>query len=544
MKSTMRQREFPKTSTTIARTFAALLLAPLAALHAAEPAADPVPVTAISGEYDDASNKKASSNAAITVAAGGLPIILTAPHGGRAAIPGVPERKGDAASRFNPRPDSNTDILVEKLADALEQKLGKRPYVVIARFHRKYIDANRRPQDAFESAEAKAIYEAYHAAIASACREVTSRWGRGIVLDIHGQASQPDVVLRGTQNGKTVAHLLKQSGREAVFGETSLFGQLAKQGFVVFPPVGSSDPESPNYSGGHTVGTHGSSSGGTIDAIQLELGTKHRDSKTIEDVADKLANAITAFARSCLPAEEQKPVTSDASKRTGKIAVGVYLDKGAGPSVNDLLRALSKFDQVSVTKLTAEQIRSGGLAGLDILMHPGGSGGEQGRNLDEPGRKKIRDFVREGGGYIGICAGAYLATAQYPWSLNILDARVIDTKHWNRGIGTVDIELTPAGREILRTKNQKLPIHYAQGPLLAPANRPEIEDYEEMASFKTEIAKHGAPTGVMIGTTAIARGRFGQGRVICFSPHPEMTEGLEAFVQDAIDYVNRKPAGQ
>ena len=95
----------------------------------------------------------------------------------------MPERKGDGASRFNPRSDSNTDILAEKLADALEQKLGKRPYVVIARFH------------------------------------------------------------RGTQNGKTVSHLLSRSGREAVYGEMSLFGQLVKQGFAVFPPVGSSPRE-------------------------------------------------------------------------------------------------------------------------------------------------------------------------------------------------------------------------------------------------------------------------------------------------------------
>ena len=240
----------------------------------------------------------------------------------------------------------------------------------------------------------------------------------------------------------------------------------------------------------------------------------------------------------------EKQADAREQKRTGKIAVGVYVDKGAGPSANNLLRVLGKFDQVSVTKLTAEQIRSGGLAGLDILMHPGGSGGEQGRNLDEPGREKIRGFVREGGGFIGICAGAYLASAHYPWSLNILDAKVLDTKHWNRGTGTVDIELTSKGRETLRTTNQKLPIHYAQGPLLAPANRPDIEDYEEMATFKTEIAKNGAPKGVMIGTTAIARGRFGQGRVICFSPHPEMTAGLEAFVQDAIDYVTRKRASQ
>ena len=196
-----------------------------------------------------------------------------------------------------------------------------------------------------------------------------------------------------------------------------------------------------------------------------------------------------------------------------------------------------------MTKLTAEQIRSGGLAGLDILIHPGGSGGEQGRNLDEPGREKIRNFIREGGGYIGICAGAYLASAQYPWSLNLLDAKVIDTEHWNRGIGSVDIELTPVGREILRTTNQRLPIHYAQGPLLAPANRPEIKTMKRWRTSRRR-SQRTAPQGVMIGTTAIARGRFGQGRVICFSPHPEMTAGLEAFVQDAIDYVNRKRAGK
>jgi N-formylglutamate amidohydrolase/glutamine amidotransferase-like uncharacterized protein len=528
-------------------TLAALLLAPLAVLHSAGQSS---PIGPTSSASPESGSRKpligiaSLTNAAITVATGGLPIILSAPHGGRATIPCVPERKGDGVTRFNPRTDTNTDILTEKLADALEQKLGKRPYVVVARFHRKYVDVNRSPQNAFESAEAKATYDDYHAAIAAACKEVTARWGRGVVLDIHGQSSQPGVVFRGTQNGKTVSHLLSRSGREAVYGETSLFGQLTKEGFAVFPPVGSSDTESTNYTGGHIVRTHGSSAGGTIDAIQLELGTKYRDSKTIEDVADKLANAITAFGRSYLPADEQKSHAGDTSKRTGKISVGVYLDKGAGPSANNLLRALSKCDQVTVTRLTAEQIRSDGLAGLDVLMHPGGSGGEQGRNLDEPGREKIRGFVREGGGFIGICAGAYLATAHYPWSLNLLDAKVVDTKHWNRGIGTVDIELTPAGRKILRTTNQLLPIHYAQGPLLAPANRPEIEDYEELANFKTEIAKNGAPEGVMIGTTAIARGRFGQGRVICFSPHPEMTAGLEAFVQDAINCVNRKREGK
>jgi len=298
--------------------------------------------------------------------------------------------------------------------------------------------------------------------------------------------------------------------------------------------------------------------GGLIDNPPMQAILPHRLRKTLLAAFNAAALMTAALAADPAPVraasgagdgtvKKTAPANgsvADASKRTGKIAVGVYIDKGAGPSANDLLRALGKFDQVSVTKLTAEQIRSGGLVGLDILMHPGGSGGEQGRNLDEPGREKIRGFVRDGGGYIGICAGAYLASAHYPWSLNLLDAKVVDTQHWKRGVGTVDIELTPAGRELLRTPNPKFPIHYANGPLLAPAGRPEIEDYEETASFKTELAKNGAPEGVMIGTTAIARGRFGQGRVICFSPHPEMTAGLEVFVQDAIDYVNRKRAGK
>ena len=161
--------------------------------------------------------------------------------------------------------------------------------------------------------------------------------------------------------------------------------------------------------------------------------------------------------------------------------------------MNYLLNALSKFDEASVTKLTAEEIRSGMLSSLDILIQPGGSGGTQGRHLAEAGREEIRRFIRSGGGFIGICAGAYLASADYEWSLNVLDAKVIDRKHWARGRGTVEIAVSDAGKQLLRTTHQKLEIHYAQGPLLAPGNRPDIDDYEVIATFETEIAKNGAP---------------------------------------------------
>jgi hypothetical protein len=80
-------------------------------------------------------------------------------------------------------------------------------------------------------------------------------------------------------------------------------------------------------------------------------------------------------------------------------------------------------------------------------------------------------------------------------------------------------------------------IYYGQGPLLAPAGDPNIPDYVPVGVYETEIAQNGAPKGVMIGTTAIAVGTFGRGRVLCFSPHPEKTDGLGPFVLRGVEYV-------
>ena len=64
--------------------------------------------------------------------------------------------------------------------------------------------------------------------------------------------------------------------------------------------------------------------------------------------------------------------------------------------------------------------------------------------------------------------------------------------------------------------------------------------FDTLGTFATEIAKNGAPQGVMIGTTAIARGTFGSGRVFCFSPHPERTEAAQDYVFKAIHWAAKK----
>lgn len=208
----------------------------------------------------------------------------------------------------------------------------------------------------------------------------------------------------------------------------------------------------------------------------------------------------------------------------------MYQGAGTSDSRAKLVTLLSKQQNLEVCDLTVDDIRGGKWQGVQVLIHPGGSGGGQGKALGEEGRKSVREFVSAGGGFVGVCAGAYLASADYDWSLHILDAKVVDRKHWNRGFGTVELTLSPSGRGFFETDRERVSIYYHQGPLLTPANDPDIDDYVDLAQFETEIVKNGAPTGVMRGCTAIATGHFRQGRVLAISPHPELTAGEESLL--------------
>lgn len=247
----------------------------------------------------------------VTIEAGELPLILTAPHGGGEAIDAVPKREGDGIRLFRTLSDSGTDRLALELADAIEQRLGKRPFIIVAHFHRKFIDANRPADLAYESPNAAATYRLYHAAIEQARRQITERWGHGLLIDIHGQGANPQAIFRGTQNGLTMTHLTNRFGRKALIGPESLFGELATQGIEVVPRIDSEENEDPRYDGGFTVVTYGSGRGGTIDAIQLELGRSFRMKTATESTAKMLANAIIAFSDQHLPQREQEvPATA------------------------------------------------------------------------------------------------------------------------------------------------------------------------------------------------------------------------------------------
>jgi hypothetical protein len=82
-------------------------------------------------------------------------------------------------------------------------------------------------------------------------------------------------------------------------------------------------------------------------------------------------------------------------------------------------------------------------------------------------------------------------------------------------------------------------IYYAQGPLLSRRewDDPDVPNYESLAIYTTEIAENGAPQGVMASTSAAVRCGYGQGRVFCFSPHPELTDGLHHLIPVTVHWL-------
>jgi len=216
------------------------------------------------------------------------------------------------------------------------------------------------------------------------------------------------------------------------------------------------------------------------------------------------------------------------------LKIAIFDGDGAPISgVNNVCDRVKSMPGSTITLVKAAEIAAGGLAGYDVVIFSGGSGGTQAKALGEEGRAKVREFVKDGGGYVGICAGAYLACSNFSWGLGILNASTVSSK-WMRGSGFMDVEVTVDGAPILGPVDGIFKVRYNNGPIIKPGDRADLPAYRPLALFRSEVAKNGSPVGVMVNSPAQAVSTFGKGRVFISSPHPENTPGLEHLIPRGI----------
>ena len=119
------------------------------------------------------------------------------------------------------------------------------------------------------------------------------------------------------------------------------------------------------------------------------------------------------------------PVDRMTPSNRHQLQVAIYNGPGTGDKVGIKLERTLKAATGTVVRLVGPpEITAGVLRQFDAVVFGGRS------ELGDAGRKAVREFVKAGGGYVGISGG-------YDSGLRIVDARTADRGHWKYGRGTV-----------------------------------------------------------------------------------------------------------
>lgn len=246
---------------------------------------------------------------------GSIPFVIVAPHGGDLTPVDLPDRSCSGCTTVN---DANTQALAIEIADAFARRIGRRPFVVINRLHRRKFDANRdRAEATGGHAPLDAMWSLFHARIDSAKARAARVHPRALLIDLHGHGHAiprlelgyllsagslrlPDSLLTPLVASSSVARLDSATvggdrGAALVRGSRGLGTRLATAGY---PSVPSAQDPAPlvgeeYFEGGYNTQRHGSRTSGPVDAIQVECFNA--------GVRDTAANR-TAFAEALVTA--------------------------------------------------------------------------------------------------------------------------------------------------------------------------------------------------------------------------------------------------
>ncbi len=203
--------------------------------------------------------------------------------------------------------------------------------------------------------------------------------------------------------------------------------------------------------------------------------------------------------------------------------MALYNDGGYG-TWQDGLTALEQFLKwkgISFTEINADTVNNTDwLSRYKAICFPGGYAYYYKLAINDSGIQKIRRFVRKGGAYLGICAGAYFASDSVQWEEDGLLDYPLDLFD-GVAIGAID-SIAPWDQYTMTQVNLN-PNH--------PINQFE-PSYEMILYYGGPyFRKHAGANMDTVGTwqsyynlPGIVTCTYGSGRVLLMGPHPENEE--------------------
>ena len=253
---------------------------------------------------------------------GTMPLVISIPHGGYMLPDDIPERPCINCSK-------NQDILTLEVGigirEAIHRLTGYYPFLIVNNLHRTRLDPNRNIEEAADgNRNAEIAWYQFQGFIDSAKAEVTREFGKGLYIDLHGhrhmiKRTELGYLLSGEElqfddemldlgtfiEYSSIRNLVNTNTEGLSFsqllrGPSSLGSMLCDLGYPAVPSSEIPFPEAaePYFSGGYNTTRHGSSAGGTIDGIQIELDMDIRsDPKSRERLITDMSSLLVNFLR-------------------------------------------------------------------------------------------------------------------------------------------------------------------------------------------------------------------------------------------------------
>ncbi|MCK4654473.1 MAG: hypothetical protein KAU01_08505, partial [Candidatus Cloacimonetes bacterium] len=100
--------------------------------------------------------------------------------------------------------------------------------------------------------------------------------------------------------------------------------------------------------------------------------------------------------------------------------IALYSDNGADEGCILATTKMFEWMGYEVTLVKADSINNNSLNRFNIICFPGGDMYQYAQDISSEGFDKIKEFIRNGGGYVGICGGAYFTGEKVYWQGNQL----------------------------------------------------------------------------------------------------------------------------
>lgn len=230
--------------------------------------------------------------------------------------------------------------------------------------------------------------------------------------------------------------------------------------------------------------------------------------------------------------------SSDVAEKPLRVAI--YVDDGArNIGAYRWIEIATMAENVEAVPVDGAAVRSGALDGMDVLVMPGGKASLEALSLGEKGRENVKSFIRNGGGYIGSCAGCYLVMHQGKgYSKNYLG--LLPYKDGvSGGRAEIDIRFNDKAAELAGIRKGITKVRYAGGPVPRHTGR-EVEGtkVEVVATYAGDINTTDKMREPFTGKPAAFAATCGKGKIFVFTVHPESDVKDAHLVRGAFRFVS------